>query len=224
MIGWIILIIIVIAVLYFLTVNNKINMNSLTESSPSIGRTSDSVQTDPQTGQFTVKFNAPKIKSLRILHGENKISKVFVAERPLTLTEIISESNRSIGTNCVFIGTVNEIANSGAGGAAATAAPNATSSSVDIKQFKNTFIIFKNLEFNKIKENVNMVRYESEGMVYCLIDANSTIVPDLREVSYPITVYTTNPTVQLKLKEWDYAQVNDSGTLFIKNEKSFRVQ
>jgi hypothetical protein len=46
----------------------------------------------------------------------------------------------------------------------------------------------------------------------------------LREASYPIIVFTANANVQLKLKEWNYTQLNESGTLFLKNEKSFRLQ
>ncbi|ADD73801.1 ODV-E25 [Lymantria xylina nucleopolyhedrovirus] len=217
MIGVVVLILVVLAVLYFLSANNKLNLNSLNDSSPSVGQSSDSVQTDPATGQLAVKFNSPRVKSLRILHGDNRISKVCVAERPLAYTEIVDEGNRNVGANCVFIGTISDAAGT-------SAAANRTTANFEIKQFKNTFIVFKNLESNKIKENNNMVRYESEGMVYCLIDAAASPVPDLREVSYPIVVYTTGPNVQLKLKEWDYVQVNDAGTLFVKNEKSFRLQ
>ncbi|AIE47805.1 odv-e25 [Peridroma alphabaculovirus] len=217
MIGTIVLILIVIAVLYFLYSNNKLNMNSLTESSPSVAESSDSLKVEENTGQLTVKFNSPRIKSLRVLHGDNKISKIYVAERPLTYNEVVDEGNRSVGTNCVFIGTLLETAQ-------ASSAPNRMTSNFDIKQFKNMFIIFKNLDSNKIKESVNMCRFEADGMVYCLIDSTTSTVPDLRDASYPITVYSTNANVQLKLKEWDYTQINDAGTLFLKNEKSFRLQ
>nr|AOL57087.1 odv-e25 [Chrysodeixis includens nucleopolyhedrovirus]AOL57228.1 odv-e25 [Chrysodeixis includens nucleopolyhedrovirus]QGW49216.1 ODV-E25 [Chrysodeixis includens nucleopolyhedrovirus]QGW49356.1 ODV-E25 [Chrysodeixis includens nucleopolyhedrovirus]QGW49496.1 ODV-E25 [Chrysodeixis includens nucleopolyhedrovirus] len=220
MIGTLVLIIIVLAVLYFLFVNNKLNMNSINESSPSLADSSNSLQADPQTGQLSVKFNSPKIKSLRVLHGENKISKIYVSERPLTYNEIIDEGNRSVGTNCVFVGTLLDTPSS----ATSAAAPTRTTTNFDVKQFKNVFIVFKNLESSKIKESTNMTRYEAEGMVYCLIDSTTTTVPDLRDVSYPIVVYTTNANVQLKLKEWDYTQLNDAGTLFLKNEKSFRLQ
>nr|ANS70983.1 occlusion derived viral envelope protein 25 [Lymantria dispar multiple nucleopolyhedrovirus] len=221
MIGLVVLILIVLAVLYFLSVNNKLNLNSINESSPSMGQSSESVQTDPATGQYSVKFNSPRIKSLRILHGDNKISKVCVAERPLTYNEIMDEGNRSVGANCVFLGSISDAA-SGSGSAVAN---NRVTANFEIKQFKNNFIVFKNLESNKIKESNNMVRYESDGMVYCLIDATAAAaVPDLREVSYPIVVFTSGPNVQLKLKEWDYVQINDAGTLFVKNEKSFRLQ
>nr|ANW12253.1 ac94 [Malacosoma sp. alphabaculovirus] len=228
MIGTIILILIVLVVLYFLYVNNKLNFNSIAESSPSMNQSSDSLNVDPQTKQLSVKFNSPKIKSIRVLHGENSISKVFVAEKPLSYNEIIEEGNRSIGTNSVFMGVLSEpsptatMAAATAGSSSATA--NRVTPNFDIKQFKNMFIIFKNIDSSKIKESLNMVRYEADGMVYCLIDATTSTVPDLREASYPIIVYTANVNVQLKLKEWNYTQLNEAGTLFLKNEKSFRLQ
>jgi hypothetical protein len=217
MIGTIVFIIIVLALLYYLYTADKLNFASINESSPSFADSSDSIRTN-EDGAPSIKFNSPKIKSLRVLHGENKISKIYVAERPLTYNDIINEGNKSVGTNCVFVGTLLETAQ---GSAAST---NRMTGNFDIKQFKNMFIVFKNLDSNKIKESVNMTRYEADGMVYCLIDSTTTSVPDLRDASYPITVYTTNANVQLKLKEWDYTQINDAGTLFIKNEKSFRLQ
>ncbi|QEI03447.1 ODV-E25 [Spodoptera cosmioides nucleopolyhedrovirus] len=216
MIGTLVVILIVLALLYYLWVNNKLNMNSLNESSPSLADSSDSVKVN-ENGTTTIKFNNARIKSLRVLHGENKISKIYVAERPMSYNEIVDEGNKSVGTNCVFLGTLQETAQ-------ASSAPSRMSGNFDIKQFKNMFIVFKNLDSTKIKESVNMCRFEADGMVYCLIDSTTTSVPDLRDASYPITVYTTNANVQLKLKEWDYTQINDAGTLFIKNEKSFRLQ
>ncbi|AIU41317.1 odv-e25 [Sucra jujuba nucleopolyhedrovirus] len=223
MIGVIVLILIILAVLYFLAVNNKLNSPSLTDSSPSMNDSSESVQIDPQTGQYQVKLNNARIKSMRVNYdagnGSSKISKVFVAERPLTYNEIVEEGNRAIGNNCVFVGTILE---NTATGTAATATR--TTTNFDVKQFKNIFIIFKNLEATKIKETVNMVRYESEGMSYFFIDPSTTSVPEIRDVSYPVTVYTTSPTVQQKLVEWGYIQINDAGSLFLKNHRSFRIQ
>ncbi|AAZ38247.1 ODV-E25 [Agrotis segetum nucleopolyhedrovirus A] len=216
MIGTIVFLLIVIALIYYLYTNNKLNFNSLNDSSPSFADSSDSIRVG-EDGATTVKFNNARIKSLRVLHGDNKISKIYVAERPLTYNEIIDEGNKSVGSNCVFIGTLQETAQ-------ASSAPNRMTANFDIKQFKNMFIVFKNLDSNKIKESVNMCRFEADGMMYCLIDSTTTSVPDLRDASYPITVYTTNANVQLKLKEWDYTLINDAGTLFIKNEKSFRLQ
>ncbi|QED40604.1 ODV-E25 [Chrysodeixis includens nucleopolyhedrovirus] len=218
MIGSLVLIIIVLAVLYFLFVNNKLNFNSLTESSPSLADSSNSVQTD-ETGALSVKFNNPRIKFLRVKHGDNgKVTKIYVSERPLTYNEVIDEGNRSVGTNCVFVGSLLETPAS-----SSSTVTNRTTSNFEIKQFKNMFIVFKNLENSKIKESTNMVRYEADGLVFCLIDSTTTVVPDLRDVSYPITVYTTNSNVQTKLKEWNYTQFNESGTLFLKNELSFAV-
>ncbi|BAG74649.1 occlusion-derived virus envelope protein 25 [Helicoverpa armigera NPV NNg1] len=231
MIGTIVLILIVLAVLYWLYTNNKLNFDSLNDSS---GQSSESIRENNQ-GQLTLKFNSPRIKTMRILHGDNKISKVCVAERPLTYSEIIDEGNRTVGANCVFMGTISEPSQTStlnqqqqqqqqSAGSSLPTTANRVTANFDIKQFKNTFIVFKNVEMIKIKESANMVRYESDGMVYCLIDSQSTTVPDLREVSYPIVVYTTNANVQLKLKEWSYAQINDAGTMFVKNETSFRIQ
>ncbi|QEI03615.1 ODV-E25 [Rachiplusia nu nucleopolyhedrovirus] len=219
MIGTLVLIIIVLAVLYFLFVNNKLNFNSINESSPSLADSSNSLQTDPQTGQLSVKFNSPRIKFLRVKHGDKgKVTKIYVGEKPLTYNEVIDEGNRSVGTNCVFLGTLLETPAS-----SSASVTNRTTSNFDVKQFKNTFIVFKNLEYSKIKESANMVRYEADGLVFCLIDSTTTTVPDLRDVSYPITVYTTNSNVQVKLKEWNYTQFNEAGTLFLKNELSFAV-
>ncbi|QHB21744.1 ODV-e25 [Artaxa digramma nucleopolyhedrovirus] len=231
MIGVIVFILVILAVLYFLSVNNKLNSQSLNESSPSVTDSSDSVQIDPQTGQYSVKLNNPKIKSLRVSYdsnGGNKISKIYVAERPLTYSEIIDEGNRSVGTNCVFVGTLLDngsvAANGSSGSSSSSATTTRTTTNFDVKQYKNIFIVFKNLDASKTKESVNMVRYDSEGMSYFLIDPVTSTVPDIRDVSYPVTVYTTNLTVQQKLIEWNYVQVNESSTLFIKNQKSFRLQ
>ncbi|AGR56835.1 odv-e25 [Hemileuca sp. nucleopolyhedrovirus] len=248
MIGVIILIIVILAVLYFLSVNNKLNSASITDMSPSLNESSDSVQMNPQTGQYSVKLNNPRVKSLRVtydVNGSNRISKIFVAERPMTFNEIIDEGNRSIGTNCVFVGTlvddpvagtsatggaVNGVAAAGTSGSTSSSSSSSSSLSTrttanfDVKQFKNIFIVFKNLDAIKTKESINMVRYESEGMSYFFIDPTTTIVPEIRDISYPITIYTTNSTVQQKLNEWNYVQINDSGTLYIKNHRSFRIQ
>ncbi|AWW14439.1 odv-e25 [Hyposidra talaca nucleopolyhedrovirus] len=223
MIGVIVLILIVLVVLYFLSVNNKINSPWLTDSSPSINDSSDSVQIDQQTGAYSVKLNNPRIKSLRINYDSNggsKISKVFVAERPLTYNEVIDEGNRFVGTNCLFVGTLAENALVGSTAANATRA----TTNFDVKQFKNIFIVFKNLETTKTKETINMVRYESDGMSYFFIDPLTAAVPEIRDISYPVIVFTTNAAVQQKLNEWNYIQVNDAGTLFLKNHRSFRIQ
>ncbi|AKR17311.1 ODV-E25 [Urbanus proteus nucleopolyhedrovirus] len=232
MISGIVLIIIILAILYFLYVNNKLNLDSFNESSPNLSQNSDSLQMD-QAGQFSVKLKNSKIKSLRILHGENKMSKIYVSERPLTFAEIIDEGNRMIGTNCVFVGTLTDpaIVSQNTVNNISTSASSTSSQVVirstanfDIKQFKNIFIVFKNLEHNKIKETINVLRYEADGMVYFFVDNNANNINELREVSYPVVVYTNNVNAQLKLNEWDYTQINENATLFIKNAKSFRIQ
>ncbi|ABI35756.1 Odv-e25 [Ectropis obliqua nucleopolyhedrovirus] len=226
MIGVIVLILIVLAVLYFLSVNNKLNSASLTDSSPSVADSSDSVQMDPQTGQYSVKLNNPKIKSLRVSYDSNgnKITKLYVAERPLSYNDVIDEGNRSVGANCVFLGTLLDNTAPGTSGASATNVVTRTTANFDVKQYKNIFIVFKNLDSQKTKENGGVCRYECEGMTYLLIDSSITSVPEIRDISYPVTVYTTNTLVQQKLIEYNYVQINDGGTLFLKNHKSFRLQ
>ncbi|QYC92729.1 Occlusion-derived virus envelope protein-25 [Trabala vishnou gigantina nucleopolyhedrovirus] len=230
MIGIIVLILLVMVVLYFLSVNNKINSPWLTDSSPSITDSSDSVQVDQQTGQYTMKLNNPQIKSLRVTYESNggtKISKVFIAERALTFNEIVDEANRSVGNNCVFLGTLSDsivASTSSSSSSNNTTSVTRTTANFDVKQFKNIFVIFKNLDATKTKETSVMARYESEGMSYFLIDSGAAAVPEIRDVSYPVTVYTTNAAVQQKLVEWNYIQVNENGTLFIKNHRSFRIQ
>ncbi|AXU41534.1 ODV-E25 [Alphabaculovirus altermyunipunctae] len=220
MIGTIILLLIIIAVLYYLYSNDKLNADSINKSSPSLNQSSDSVKTD-DNNQFNVKFNAPKVKSLRVSYGENSIGKITISETPLNYSEIIDLGNRTVGGNTVFVGVINDTVPLGSSG---NSSNNRVTSNFTIKQFKNLFIIFKGVEHSEIKVTPNMARYESEGMVFCLIDSSSNAAPDLRDVSYPITVVTNNANVQLKLKEWGYNQVNDAGTVFIKNEKSFRLQ
>ncbi|ADB84422.1 Odv-e25 [Apocheima cinerarium nucleopolyhedrovirus] len=189
------------------------------------------MQVDTQTGQLSLKLNNARIKSLRITYdsangGGTKISKVFVAERPLTYNEIVDEGNRSVGTNCVFLGTVLDNATAGTSSSAtpSSSTTNRTTTNFDVKQYKNIFVVFKNLDVVKKNETVNTVRYESEGMSYLLIDSSATVVPELREINYPVTVYTTNAMAQQKLIEFNYVQVNDNATLFIKNHRNFRVQ
>jgi hypothetical protein len=231
-IGIIVFVLIVLVLLYFLSVNNKLNSPSLTDSSPSLNDSSDSMQVDTQTGQLSLKLNNARIKSLRITYdsangGGAKISKVFVAERPLTYNEIVDEGNRSVGTNCVFLGTVLDNATAGTSSSATTPSSstiNRTTTNFDVKQYKNIFVVFKNLDVAKKSETVNTVRYENEGMSYLLIDPSATAVPELREINYPVIVYTTNAMAQQKLIELNYVQVNDNATLFIKNHRNFRVQ
>ncbi|AAR28864.1 odv-e25 [Leucania separata nucleopolyhedrovirus] len=219
MIGTIIVLLIIIAVLYYLYSNDRLNADSINQSSPSINQSSDSITKDED--KYTVKFNAPKVKSLRVSYGENSIGKITISDTPLSYPEIIDLGNKMVGGNTVFVGVINETISLGSTG---NSANNRVTSNFTIKQFKNLFIVFKGVEHSEIKVTANMARYESEGMVFCLIDSSSNAAPDLRDVSYPITVVTNNANVQLKLKEWGYNQVNDAGTVFIKNEKSFRLQ
>lgn len=226
MIGTIVLVLVVLAVLYFLWVNNKLNLDSVNESSPQLTQSSDSVQVQ-EDGRMNVRFNQPKMKNLRVSYGENSIAKVVIAEKPMTYNEIIDMGNKSVSGNSVFIGVLNDPTSAAlTNNSVPTTSTASTKNTANftIKQFKNLFIIFKGVDATELKVSANMARYESEGMVYCLLDANSTTVPDVRDVSYPIMIVTNNQNIQLKLKEWGYTQINDAGTVFVKNEKSFRLQ
>ncbi|AGE89935.1 occlusion-derived virus envelope protein ODV-E25 [Spodoptera littoralis nucleopolyhedrovirus] len=226
MIGTIVFILVVLAVLYFLWANDKLNTNSINQSSPSLNQSSESVQQN-EAGQYNVKFNSPKIKSLRVLYGDNGIGKITVGEGQLSYADVIDLGNRTVGSNTVFLGVLNDASSAATATSSTSASPQIqtrNTANFNIKQFKNLFIVFKGIEHSEIKVTSNMARYEAEGMVYCLIDSSSSSAPDLRDVSYPIMVLTNNANVQLKLKEWNYTQINDSGTVFIKNEKSFRLQ
>nr|UYX49712.1 odv-e25 [Darna trima granulovirus] len=213
MLGTIVLLLVIGAVLYLLWVNDKLNANSLNESSQSSG---DSVQFTPD-GRANVRFNNAKLKNVRISHGENDFSKVCVLESPVRYDQIVEQGDR-VGANTVFVGILDS-AMSGVNVA------NKTTANFVIKKFKNLFIVFKGVDYTEIDNNNLMVRYESNNMVYALIDASNSSIPELlRDVSYPICVLTNNSSAQLVLKEWGYTQLNDSATLFVKNEKSFRIQ
>ncbi|AAK70751.1 ORF91 ODV-E25 [Cydia pomonella granulovirus] len=213
MLGTIVLLLVIGAVLYLLWVNDKLNANSINESSGSSG---DSIQFTPD-GRANVRFNNARVKNVRISHGDNNFSKVSVTESPVRYEQIIEQGDR-IGANTVFMGVVDEPLSG------VNAAHRASNNFV-IKKFKNLFIVFKGVEYSEIDSNNLMVRYESNKMVYALIDASNSTLPELlRDVSYPICVLTNNSSAQLVLKEWGYTQINDSATLFVKNEKSFRLQ
>ncbi|APO13962.1 ODV-E25 [Plodia interpunctella granulovirus] len=209
MLGTIVLLLVIGAVLYLLWANDKLNANSLNESSGG-----DSIQFTPD-GRAAVRFNNSRVTNVRISHSENNISKVSVSETPVRYDQLVEQGDR-VGANTVFLGVLE---NSGSD------TNNRSTPNFMIKKFKNLFIVFKGLEFTEMDSNNLMVRYETNNMVYALIDASNSTLPELlRDVSYPIVVLTNNSSAQLVLKEWGYTQINNSGTLFVKNEKSFRLQ
>ncbi|AAM70281.1 occlusion derived virus envelope protein 25 [Phthorimaea operculella granulovirus] len=212
--GTIVLLLVIGAVLYLLWANDKLNTNSINESSGQSG--GDSIQFT-NDGRGNLRINNARVKNLRIAHSDNAFSKVSVTEQPITYDQIVDQGDR-IGANTVFLGIIDAPLSG-------PPMPTRTSANVVVKQFKNMFIIFKGVDYSEIDNNTLMVRYESNKMVYALVDASNSTLPELlRDVSYPICVLTNNSSAQLVLKEWGYTQVNDASTLFVKNEKSFRLQ
>jgi hypothetical protein len=214
MLGTIVLLLVIGAVLYLLYINEKLNANSLNESSGQSGDSSESLNVKPN-GE--VVMSSAKVKQVRLAHGENSFSKIAVTESPIQYDRVVEHGDR-FDANTVFLGVL-ESALSGVNVA------NRQTANSTVRKFKNMFIVFKGVEFAEIDNTTTMIRYEANNMVYALVDASNATVPDvLRDVSYPIVVLTNNSSAQLVLKEWGYTQVNNAGTLFVKNEKSFRIQ
>ncbi|AAG27372.1 PxORF74 peptide [Plutella xylostella granulovirus] len=212
MLGTIVLLLVIGAVLYLLYVNEKINVNSINESSGN--STGDSIQFN-ENGEAKIRMGSGKVKDVRISYGDNKISKITVADTPVNHNSIVEHGDK-VGANTVFLGVTDTPLSS-------TPLHSANLANFTMKKFKNLFIAFKGVDYTSIDSNNIMVRYEANDMVYALVDATNSTIPELlREVNYPIVVLTNNSSAQLVLKEWGYTQINDSATLFVKNEKSFR--
>lgn len=215
MFGTIVLLLVVGTVLYLLYMNDKLNVNSLNQSSEQSGDSMDSLNANPRNG--TVTLSPSKIKQVRLAHGDNNFSKIAVAESSIPYDQLVSHGDK-LGANTVFLGVL-ESPLSGVDVA------NRQTANCTVRKFKNLFVVFKGVEFTEIDNSNIMVRYEAGNMVYALIDASNATIPELlRDVSYPIVVLTNNSSAQLVLKEWGYTQVNNAATLFVKNEKSFRLQ
>lgn len=217
MLGTIVLLLVIGAVLYLLWANDKLNANSLTDSSEqSTTSMNESLNLRDEKGNVRVGVQ-PKVKNLRIAHGDgNSISKVTVAENAMDFGSIIEHGNKTTA-NTVFLGLLSNVLE----GPEATARQ---TTNFNVRHFKNMFIVFKGVDFNEIDSTNYMVRFESNKMVYALVDASNSSLPELlRDVSYPIVVLINNSSAQLVMKEWGYTQVNDSATLFVRNEKSFRL-
>lgn len=214
MLGTIAILLVIGAVLYVLWASNVFNADSMNDSS-------DQSNTSVQPGQgargATSYFSRSKIKNVRIAHGESDVNKVSVLESPARYDQITTYGN-NVGPNTIFLGLLESALNG-------VDVENRSTENFVIKKFKNMFIVFKGLDYTEIDNNNLMVRYEANKMVFALIDASNSTLPELlRDVSYPICVLINNPSAQLVLKEWGYTQVNDSATLFVRNEKSFRLQ
>ncbi|AIS92083.1 ODV-E25 [Erinnyis ello granulovirus] len=213
MLGTIVLLLVIGAVLYVLWINDKLNTNSLNNS---FGQSSDSIQFT-QDGRANVRLSNAKVKNVRVSHGESDFSKLSVGETAMRYDQIIEQGDR-LGANTVFLGVLDAPLNG-------TKVDSRTTNNFTVKHFKNLFIVFKGVPFTEIDSNTLMVRYEANNMVYALIDASNSTLPELlKDVNYPICVLSNNSSAQLVLKEWGYTQINDSATVFVKNEKSFRLQ
>ncbi|AAF05213.1 ORF99 [Xestia c-nigrum granulovirus] len=219
MLGTIVLLLVIGAVLYLLYINDKLNANSLTDSSDqSTNSMNDSLNLRDEKANVRIGGH-PKVKNMRVSYGDTSIGKVTVTETPLDYAGIIDNGNKA-GANTVFLG----ILQNGLDGSGTDSTTSRQTSNFTVRQFKNMFIVFKGVEFSEIDSSNYMLRFESNKMVYALVDASNSTLPELlRDVSYPIVVLINNSSAQLVMKEWGYTQVNDSATLFVKNEKSFRL-
>ncbi|AEB00364.1 odv-e25 [Clostera anachoreta granulovirus] len=211
MLGTIVMLLVIGVILYLLWINDKINVNSLNESS---GQSGDSIQFTPD-GASTVRVNGAKVKNVRIAHDDN-FSKVSVIESPVGYEQIVDFGDDA-GHNTVILGTLDSVTNG-------ATVPERITSNLTIRRFKNMFVIFKGVNYRLRESNNLMEIYEANNMIYALVDASNSTIPEyLKMVTTPICVLINNSSAQLVLKEWNFTQVNNSATLFVKNEKSFRL-
>ncbi|AHD25550.1 odv-e25 [Choristoneura murinana nucleopolyhedrovirus] len=219
---------ILLAFLFYLWYNGKLNLNSLNESSPSLNQSSDSVQVDPQTEQLNVKLNNNKLTYMRVAHGDNKVSQVYVAERPMSMDEIEKQGTARVGANSVFIGTIYDqgVRSPNAPSASNEVTVTRTTANFDVKEYKNMFIVIKGLSPGKMNKEDNMLCFTVDGLHVCLIDANAAPLSerDMRELrrSACTLVYTRNSAAQQLLLENGYTVVNAEHTAYLKNQKSYR--
>ncbi|ANF29699.1 odv-e25 [Catopsilia pomona nucleopolyhedrovirus] len=229
---WGILLIVVLLVVVYLWWAGKLNVQSLNESSPSFGQSSDSVQVDPETNQLNVKLNSGRVSYVRIAHNDNKFSQVYVADKPLSFNEIVDEGKNRVGTNCVFVGTVFDSGLRLPRSSTSTASTSTnvlttkTTANFDIKEYKSMFIVFKNTTPTKITDDDIMMRLEVDNLTVCLIDVNTPLsereLRDLRKLTSPVLVYTKNATAQQLLLEYGFTPINSDQSAYLKNQKSYR--
>ena len=222
------LLLILLAFLFYLWYNGKLNLNSLNESSPSLNQSSDSVQVDPQTEQLNVKLNNNKLTYMRAAHGDNKVSQVYVAEKPMSMDDIEKQGTARVGANSVFISTIYDqgVRSPNAPSASNEVTVTRTTANFDVKENKNMFIVIKGLLPGKMTKEDNMLSFTVDGLHVCLIDANATPLSerDMRELrrSACTLVYTRNSAAQQLLLENGYTVVNAEHTAYLKNQKSYR--
>ncbi|QDL57036.1 ODV-E25 [Dione juno nucleopolyhedrovirus] len=220
--------IVLLAVLVYLWYNGKLNLNSLNESSPSLNQSSDSVQADPETEQLNVKLNNNKLTYMRVAHGDNKVGQVYVAERPMSMDDIVKQGNARVDANCIFIGTIYDqgVRSPNAPSASNEAVVTRTTANFDVKEYKNMFIVIKGVVPSKMTKEDNLLCFTVDGMHVCLIDANAAPLTerDMRELrrSACTLVYTRNSPAQQLLLENGYTVVNAEHTAYLKNYKSYR--
>ncbi|AVA31149.1 odv-e25 [Oxyplax ochracea nucleopolyhedrovirus] len=223
---WGVAIVIILAVLVYLWWAGKLNLNSINDSSPSLTQSSDSVQVDPETNQLTAKLNNHRVSYVRIAHGDNKFSQIHVADKPLSLNEIVNDGKNRIGTNCLFLGTILDGTRSTAGTSTSNVLVTKTTANFDVKEYKSMFMVFKNLTPVKMVEDETMLRFEIDGLTVCLIDVNTPLsereVRDLRKITHPVLVYTKNLAAQQLLSEYGYTIINADQSAYLKNHKSYR--
>jgi hypothetical protein len=225
---WSIILIIILAVIAYLWWIGKLNMGSLNDSSPSLGQSSESIEVDEETKQLNVKLNNNKVSHVRIAHSDNKMSQVYIADKPLSFNEIVNEGKNKVGTNCVFIGTILDsgirtprTASTVPSTSTSSLITTKTTANFDIKEFKSMFLVLKNLS-PKLTESENSLRCEIDNLTLCMVDVNAPTMPELRDVSYPILVYTKNAIAQQKLIDWGYIPINGEQSAYLKNHKSYR--
>ncbi|USC25937.1 odv-e25 [Palpita vitrealis nucleopolyhedrovirus] len=224
---WGVVLIIILIIVFYLYWMGKLNLNSVNESSPSLAQSSDSLQVDAETNQLNVKLNSGRLANLRIAHGDNKLSQVYIAEKPLSLDDIAKEGASKVGANSIFLGTVYDY------GVKSPNAPSTSNTTVirntanfDIKEFKSMFVVFKGITPSKTVEDNGMLRFEIDSMTVCLIDPNAAPLSEreIRELrkSNCTLVYTKNATAQQILLENGFVIINADQTVYLKNYKSYR--
>ncbi|AAC63763.1 ODV-E25 [Bombyx mori nucleopolyhedrovirus] len=224
---WKIVLLIVLLVLIYLYWTNALNLNSLTEASPSLGQSSESVESD-ENKRLNVKLNNARVANLRIAHGDNKLSQMYIAEKPLSIDDIVKEGSNKVGTNSIFLGTVYDygVKSPNAASTSSNVTMTRGTANFDIKEFKSMFIVFKGITPTKTVEDNGMLRFEVDSMIVCLIDPNTgplseREVRELRKSNCTL-VYTKNEAAQQVLLENNFTAINADQTAYLKNYKSYR--
>ncbi|ABL76023.1 ODV-E25 [Maruca vitrata nucleopolyhedrovirus] len=225
---WTLVLVVILLIAFYLYWMGKLNLNSITESSPSLAQSSDSLQLDEATKQLNLKLNNGRVANLRIAHGDNKLSQVYIAEKPLSIDDIVKEGSNKVGANGIFLGTVYDygIKSPNVASTSSNVTMTRTTSNFDIKEFKSMFIVFKGVTPTKTVEDNGMLRFEVDNMIVCLIDPN--IAPlserEVRELrkSNCTLVYTRNTAAQQVLLENNFIIINAEQTAYLKNYKSYR--